>query len=325
MNHSQGPMLRLSWLISHGSFSAPSMNSSKEIWPEGGRERGSGAETGSGSGSDPVHLNLLSLFLSTSANILSQMSSVFSITFRSFWFLILWIICGAGQRSLPAWQEVADGKDSVPWRCGSLPLCPDSRFRLCHKPWTTIWVCPPVFLGEPDEPLPRTPGSLFYHPRGDRHGRASLKSSDQLKNHLSSLLSPCLCQRIQRRFPYRPSLLRWSCSWSQRFAWTRGGANSHWDIRWRTSCTAPGCPGGRPPSRLRSPFDPSLQPAGLRPGRCLEVLLRPVSASRPRRCSSGVISSQPGQILLPFPNPCGHSWDLLVMGIFLRPEGLNSI
>lgn len=33
MNQSQGPMSSFSWSITHGSFSAPSMNSSKEIWP----------------------------------------------------------------------------------------------------------------------------------------------------------------------------------------------------------------------------------------------------------------------------------------------------
>ncbi len=33
MNQSQGPMSSLSWSITHGSFSAPSINSSREIWP----------------------------------------------------------------------------------------------------------------------------------------------------------------------------------------------------------------------------------------------------------------------------------------------------
>lgn len=36
---------------------------------------------------------LLSLFLSTSSNILSQTSSIFSVTLILLFFLILWIIC----------------------------------------------------------------------------------------------------------------------------------------------------------------------------------------------------------------------------------------
>lgn len=42
--------------------------------------------------------------------------------------------------------------------------------------------------------------------------------------------------------------------------WTRGGANSRWDIRWQTSCRAPGCPADTPPSPLRSASDPWFQP-----------------------------------------------------------------
>lgn len=50
------------------------------------------------------------------------------------------------------------------WWGVALPVGPNSRFRLCHKLWKTIWVCPPVSREGRDARLPRTPWSRCVRP-----------------------------------------------------------------------------------------------------------------------------------------------------------------